>query len=128
MGMGIEGYLGSAFILAQKNATFINKWIDSYSSYNPNDWGGNSVAMATKLANEYPYIIQVYKHYCVFYPNVNYLFGGNYKWTYSYTLHIYKGGSIEHIEKLNFTSIRSLNTTVGAIFRFIFFGTIELCL
>jgi hypothetical protein len=127
MGMAMEGYLGSALILAQKNATFINKWIESYSSYNPNDWGGNSVVMATTLAKQYPAVVQVHNHHCAFYPNVNYLFGGNYKWTYSYSLHIYKGGSEKQIEKLNFSSIRSLNTTVGAIFRFIFFGMKELC-
>lgn len=128
MGMAADGYLGSAVIVARKNSEFIRKWKDSYSAYKPNAWGENSVINATKLAKQNPNLIYVEKHYCSFYPHPYYLSKQNYKWSHSYGLHIYKPGRMEQLKQLNFSSIRKLNNTLGAAFRFVLFDSKELCL
>lgn len=127
MGMAADGYFGSAVILAGKNSVFIKKWMDSYSAYKPNLWGENSVIMATKLAKQYPKLIHVEKHYCSFYPHQTYLSDHNYKWSHSYGIHIYKPGREKQLKQLNFSSIRKLNNTLGAAFRFVLFDNKELC-
>lgn len=128
MGMAADGYFGSALIVAVKNSAFIKKWMDSYSDYKPNLWGENSVIMATKIAKKNPNLIHVEKHYCSFYPHPASLFGMNYKWSHSYGLHIYRPGRQAQLKRLNFTSIRKLNNTLGAAFRFVLFDNKELCL
>ncbi|XP_065937303.1 uncharacterized protein [Magallana gigas] len=127
MGMAADGYFGSAVIIAGKNSALIKKWMDSYSAYKPNLWGENSVIMATKLAKQYPKLIHVEKHYCSFYPHQTYLADHNYKWSHSYGIHIYKSGREEQLKQLNFSSIRKLNNTLGAAFRFVLFDNKELC-
>uniref|UniRef100_A0A8W8KE60 Alpha-1,4-N-acetylglucosaminyltransferase n=1 Tax=Magallana gigas TaxID=29159 RepID=A0A8W8KE60_MAGGI len=128
MGVASDGYLGSAVIIASKNSAFIKKWMDSYSAYKPNSWGQNSVIMATKLAKQNPNLIHLERHYCSFYPYPTYLFKQNYKWSHSYGLHIYKPGREKQLKQLNFSSIRKLNNTLGAAFRFVLFDDKELCL
>lgn len=128
MGVASDGYLGSAVIIASKNSAFIKKWMDSYSAYKPNSWGQNSVIMATKLAKQNPNLIHLERHYCSFYPHPTYLFKQNYKWSHSYGLHIYKPGREKQLKQLNFSSIRKLNNTLGAAFRFVLFDNKELCL
>lgn len=128
MGMAADGYFGSAVIIAGTNSAFIKKWMDSYSAYKPNLWGENSVIMATKLAKQYPKLIHVEKHYCSFYPHQTYLSDHNYKWSHSYGIHIYKPGREKQLKQLNFSSIRKLNNTLGAAFRFVLFDSKELCL
>ena len=128
MGWAHDLYFGSALILAKKQSSFIRRWIESYASYNPKLWGENSVLMAAKLAIQYPTLINVEKHYCLFYPDpVNY-YNHNYKWSHSYSLHIFKQGKMEQMKAMNFKSIRKLNSTLGAVFRYILFGNKELCL
>ena len=128
MGWAPDLSIGSALILAKKQSSFIRRWIESYASYNPKLWGDNSVLMAAKLAIQYPTLINVEKHYCLFYPDpVNY-YNHNYKWSHSYSLHIFKQGKMEQMKAMNFKSIRKLNSTLGAVFRYILFGNKELCL
>ncbi|XP_061186692.1 uncharacterized protein LOC133194798 isoform X2 [Saccostrea echinata] len=127
MGNAHDGSLGSALILAAKNSQFINKWIESYISYDPAKWGDNSVTMAMKLAKENKDLIQVQDHHCVFFPHAMILYNQNYKWSHSYGLHVYKLGHIEELKRLNFTNIRRLNSTIGAVFRYILYGDKEMC-
>ncbi|XP_062611394.1 uncharacterized protein LOC134273219 isoform X2 [Saccostrea cucullata] len=127
MGNAHDGSLGSALILAAKNSRFINKWIESYITYDPTKWGDNSVTMAMKLAKENTDLIKVQDHHCVFFPHTMVLYNQNYKWSHSYGLHVYKLGHIEELKRLNFTNIRRLNNTIGAVIRFILFGNKEMC-
>lgn len=127
MGMAHDKAMGSALIFAEKDAAFINKWIDSYSSYDPSHWGFNSVLMATNLSRMYPNLIRVIPHHCVFFPHGLVLFNQNYKWSHSYGLHIFKTNRIEELRKFNFDTVRKLNNTIGAIFRHILFDNKELC-
>ena len=128
MGWAHDLYFGSALILAKKQSSFIRRWIESYASYNPKLWGENSVIMAAKLAIQYPTLINVVKHYCLFYPHPDDYYNKNYKWSHSYSLHIYKQGKMDQIQAMNFMSIRKLNNTLGAVFRYILFGNKEMCL
>nr|XP_022301292.1 uncharacterized protein LOC111109465 isoform X2 [Crassostrea virginica] len=128
MGWAHDLYFGSALILAKKQSSFIRRWIESYASYNPKLWGENSVIMAAKLAIQYPTLINVVKHYCLFYPHPDDYYNQNYKWSHSYSLHIYKQGKMDQIQAMNFMSIRKLNNTLGAVFRYILFGNKEMCL
>ncbi|XP_061186690.1 uncharacterized protein LOC133194797 isoform X2 [Saccostrea echinata] len=127
MGNAHDGSLGSALILAAKNSQFINKWIESYISYDPTKWGDNSVTMAMKLAKENKDLIEVQDHHCVFFPHAMILYNQNYKWSHSYGLHVYKLGHIEELKRLNFTNIRRLNSTIGAVIRYILYGNKEMC-
>jgi hypothetical protein len=127
MGMSGDNYFGSALILAQRNSTFINKWIASYSNYDPNWWGGNSVIKATELAKVHSDSIYVHRHWCAFFPHESFIFGGNYKWSYSYGFHLYKIGRFKRFTQMDFSTIRTLNATLGAIFRFILYDNKELC-
>jgi hypothetical protein len=127
MGMSGDGYFGSALILAQRNSTFIDKWIASYSDYNPDGRGTNSVIRATELAKVHSNSIYVHRHYCAFYPHEKFIFGWNYKWSYTYGFHIYKTERFKRLSQIDFTTIRTLNKTLGAIFRFILFDNKELC-
>ncbi|XP_061162770.1 uncharacterized protein LOC133171991 [Saccostrea echinata] len=128
MGTAHDQSMASALIFAVKNATFINLWIDSYRNYNPNIWGGNSVTMARKLSLRYPQYICAFEHHCLFFPHGNVLYNQNYKWSHSYGLHLY--GRRERrgeVSKWNLVTIGKLNNTVGSVFRYILFGSKELC-
>lgn len=127
MGMAHDKAMGSALIFAKKDASFINKWIDSYSIYDPTQWGLNSVLMATKLSHMYPTLLRVISHHCVFFPHGLVLFNQNYKWSHSYGLHIFKTGRIQELRNYNFHTIRKINNTIGAMFRYILFDNKELC-
>lgn len=127
MGMAHDKAMGSALIFAKKDASFINKWIDSYSFYDPTQWGLNSVLMATKLSQMYPTLLRVISHHCVFFPHGLVLFNQNYKWSHSYGLHIFKTGRIQELRHYNFYTIRKINNTIGAMFRYILFDNKELC-
>lgn len=113
--------------MQKKGALFIDKWIDSYNNYDPSKWGDNSVLMAEKLARKFPDLIHVFEHHCAFYPHGLVLYNQNYKWSHSYGLHIYKTGHIPELQKINFETVRNINNTIGAVFRYILFGSKELC-
>lgn len=127
MGKAHDRSIGSALIYAEKGALFIEKWIDSYNHYDPSKWGDNSVLMAEKLARKFPDLIHVFEHHCAFYPHGLVLYNQNYKWSHSYGLHIYKTGHIPELQKINFETVRNINNTIGAVFRYILFGSKELC-
>lgn len=127
MGKAHDGSIGSALIYAEKGSLFIEKWIDSYNNYDPSKWGDNSVLMAEKLARKFPDLIHVFEHHCVFYPHGLVLYNQNYKWSHSYGLHIYKTGRIPQLRQINFETVRKINYTIGAVFRYIIFGSKELC-
>ncbi|XP_061194618.1 uncharacterized protein LOC133202753 [Saccostrea echinata] len=128
MGMGHDGAMASALIIAAKNSTFINIWIDSYKSYNPNIWGANSVTMARILCRKYPQHVFVHEHHCLFFPHGSVLYDQNYKWSHSYGLHLYsKVTRKKEVQKWNLVTIRKLNNTIGAVFRYVLFGSKELC-
>ncbi|XP_062606682.1 uncharacterized protein LOC134268435 [Saccostrea cucullata] len=67
MGHAHDGSLGSALILAAKNSRFINKWIESYVTYDPTKWGDNSVTMAMKLAKANKELVKLQDHHSVFF-------------------------------------------------------------
>ncbi|XP_062610497.1 uncharacterized protein LOC134272268 [Saccostrea cucullata] len=128
MGNAHDGSTGSALIIAGKNATFINIWIDSYKSYNPNIWGANSVTMARKLYTQFPQHVFLHEHHCLFFPHRYLLYNQNYKWSHAYGLHLYeKRERWKEVQQWNLVTIRKLNNTIGAVFRYILFGNKELC-
>ncbi|XP_061179077.1 uncharacterized protein LOC133187681 [Saccostrea echinata] len=128
MGAAHDGSMASALIFAVENATFINKWIDSYASYNPNVWGENSVTMARKLSIRYPQHVRSYEHHCLFFPHGYLLFNQNYKWSHCFGIHLYgKRPRWNEIRKWSLVTIQKLNNTIGAVFRYILFGHKDLC-
>lgn len=127
MGMAHDGSVGSALIIAARNSRFIQKWIESYRSYDPKSWGGNSVTMATKLTETVPALVRLHRHHCMFFPHGLVLYNQNYKWSHSYAIHIFKNGHINMLKSINFDTVRKLNNTIGAFFRYILHGNKELC-
>lgn len=127
MGMAHDGSVGSALIIAARNSRFIQKWIESYRSYDPKSWGGNSVTMATKLTETFPALVRLHRHHCMFFPHGLVLYNQNYKWSHSYAIHIFKTGHINMLKSIDFDTVRKLNNTIGAFFRYILHGNKELC-
>lgn len=127
MGVAHDGEMGSALIIATRHSKFIQKWIASYRSYDQKSWGGNSVIMAKKLAEKFPDLVRFHKHHCMFFPHGMLLYNQNYKWSHSYAIHIYKIGQINMLKCINFETLRKLNNTIGAFFRYILYDNKELC-
>ncbi|XP_061185804.1 uncharacterized protein LOC133193906 [Saccostrea echinata] len=130
MDRGPDGGVANAVIFAAKNATFINIWIDSYRDYYPNKWGKNSVKMARNLSLKYPQYIHVYEVNCIFFPGESVLYNGNYKWSHSFAIHFFNKDYYyfsKKLGKLNPNTIKNLNNTIGAVFRYILYGNKELC-
>jgi glycosyl transferase-like sugar-binding protein len=51
---GSRNGLCNAIILARPNATFIQRWLDSYDTFQPDEWNRHSVILPKKWANENP--------------------------------------------------------------------------
>lgn len=127
MGLAHDGSVGSALIMAVKNAPFLSKWNESYRSFHPNEWGNNSVLMARTLATKYPKLINLQDHHCVFFPHGNLLYDSNYKWSHSYAIHVYHQDRMDILNQYDGTTIQTLNNTLGAVGRYILYDDKELC-
>ncbi|XP_052672892.1 uncharacterized protein LOC128155296 isoform X1 [Crassostrea angulata] len=127
MGVAHDGSVGSALIIAARNSRFVQKWIESYRSYDPESWGGNSVTMAKRLAEKFPDLVRLHRHHCMFFPHGLVLYNQNYKWSHSYAIHIFKTGHFDMLKSINFDTVQKLNNTIGAFFRYILYDDKELC-
>ncbi|KAL3892407.1 hypothetical protein ACJMK2_004617 [Sinanodonta woodiana] len=127
MGKATDANLSCGVILAQRNATFMQKWYEGYlTDYRPKHWGWNCLFYPTNLAKKFPDLIHIsgFNFTTPSWKNLPLLFKQNYNWSKSYAIHLY----IRYYkQETTVDSIRSLNTTVGALGRHIFLGNKELC-
>ncbi|XP_060568267.1 uncharacterized protein LOC132726878 [Ruditapes philippinarum] len=122
--------LGSAFILAEKNATFLQKWMDGYRyKYNRLDYTYNAMTYPQILALKYSNLIHVeigtasrpkdlfgFKFYSRRYEMYN--------WSKVYGVHLFTRG---YGGPLNETTIRDMHSPCGSVMRHIFYGNKDLC-
>ena len=122
--------LGSAFILAEKNATFLQKWMDGYRyKYIKFDYTYNAMTYPQILALKYSNLIHVEagtasrpKDLIGFK-----LFSRRYEiydWSKVYGVHLFNR---IYGEVINETTIRNLHSPCGSILRHIYFGNKDLC-
>lgn len=122
--------LGSAFILAESNSTFMQKWIDGYRyKYEKFDYTYNAMTYPQMLALRYSDLIHVesgtvsrpkdmigFKLYSLRYEMYN--------WSKVYGIHLF---SRLYKKTLNETTIRNMHSACGSILRHVLFGNKELC-
>ncbi|OWF40609.1 hypothetical protein KP79_PYT04486 [Mizuhopecten yessoensis] len=121
--------LSNGLILAEPDAKFTRMWISKYReyTYDPEFYFEYSLFVPTKIARLHPKWIHV-EHMTFCSPNGenrNQIFEGNYDWGKNFALHLYiRFYKKEH----SCADVRKLNTTIGAVARFVIYGTRKLCL
>ena len=119
--------LGSGVILAVRNASFLRIWRDAYRNYVPSQWNYNSVVVPMKLAKQFPRLVHI-DWFRIHRPNWferEYLYSSTKLWDWSdnYAVHLwYRSHNVDYDP----SSIRTLNTTLGELFRFVYYGNSSL--
>ncbi|XP_053388469.1 uncharacterized protein LOC128551598 [Mercenaria mercenaria] len=125
-----SGLLGSAFVMAKKNASFLQLWMDGYRfHYNPSRYVYNAMVYPKKVARKHADLIHL--EYGTISRPVN-MTGwkiynntyATYNWSYIYGIHLY---SRLYKKPFNEYTIRTMNTTAGSNCRYVLFGNKELC-
>lgn len=125
-----SGYLGSAFIMAERNSIFLQLWLDGYRyHYVPESYTYNSMIYPHKLVKNHTDLIHI-EYTTISRPND--MIGGKiydklyatYNWSYIYGIHLYIRIFKEPFDE---TAIRTMNFTVGSISRHVVYGNKELC-
>ncbi|XP_064643857.1 uncharacterized protein LOC135497835 [Lineus longissimus] len=133
MTMGYESagearnWLCNGIMQAKPNATFLRIWYKRYEKFNDGNWGGHSVRLPAKLAKEFPKLIhtEIDTFNRPNWQEVNWLYkdGKIWDWSRSYTVHLwFRFYNKEH----NLEDIKTINTTMGQLFRFVVYGKIDL--
>ncbi|XP_041366970.1 uncharacterized protein LOC121381692 [Gigantopelta aegis] len=124
MGYESAGRLCNGIIIAVKWAEFLKMWYEQYKTFDDKELQFHSFEVPAVLAKKYPQLIHT-EEKSLHRPNpteVNQLYevGNLYDWrTNNYAIHLWiEQHKIEH----NPTDIKTWNTTVGAIFRYIYYG------
>ncbi|KAL4235990.1 hypothetical protein ACF0H5_004378 [Mactra antiquata] len=128
-----SGLMGSAFVMSEKNGTFVNKWMNGYKYYYiPGKYVYNAMVYPKKLKLRYKDHIHV-EYGTISRPNgmLGYKIYLNshatYDWSHIYGIHLfirmsrYISASTEYI-------IRYKNSTFGSIARHVYYGNKEICL
>ena len=130
MGEELPHWLCNGFIMSVANATFLRLWYDSYHTFKASHWNMHSVVMPGRIASHHPELIHV-ENDSIHKPNwgavgLRQLYdpGFSYDWrSRNYAVHLcYRKYNIDHTPQ----SIKHLNTTMGDIFRYIFYGTSDM--
>ena len=127
--MGKERHNGlcGGIILAAPNSRFMRMWFKTYQYFDDSIWDESSVKMPMLLSRKYPELIHV-EDTSMHRPSwveVKQLYskGSNYDWSSNYAIHLwYRKYDVEHTAN----SIRGLNSTVGRLFRLVYYGSPEL--
>ena len=117
--------MGSQFVMAKRNASFLHHWYESYSKdYRRNEWGYNALVIPAKLAKKYPSLIHVPEFYFtrpIHRYLIHYL---NYDWSVNYAIHTFQRYYTYRVDEV---TIRHLDTTIGSIARHVLFNNKEIC-
>lgn len=123
IGAETPNLLGSGVILSKRNSTFLNMWFERYRSFNDQNWNYHSGVLPMQLANRHPELIHI-DWFAINRPNWferDWLYtpGKFWDWSGNLAIHLwYQSYNVDHDPH----SIRTLNTTVGEIFRYIYYG------
>ncbi|WAR26870.1 hypothetical protein MAR_012574 [Mya arenaria] len=130
IGMDFGSLAANSLIIAKRNAVFIKYWLESYKSFGKTDGNKHSQTIPFKLARKYRKYVQVVGD--VFSaPNAHKLadiYSKNAPWRHQYGMHMHlKLRQRFFDEEFTMTAIKSMNTTAGAVARFIIYGNEEVC-
>lgn len=110
---GEGGRIGlcNAVILARKNSLFIEKWMNSYRTFNQSDWNYHSVVLPGIMARNHPDLLTVLGHTRFFWPMwdpaaVHELFHGTWDFRENFGVHLWESKSWEgHLKDLTVRKI-----------------------
>jgi hypothetical protein len=121
--------IGSSFIMAEKNSSFLQKWLNGYRyEYRNDSYIYSAMIYPSFLAYNYSNLVHVeYEtlsrpwalHRDKIFLNISY------NWSEIFGIHLYSRTYKAYVDK---NVIKQLNTTFGAIARHILYGNKELCL
>ena len=120
LGLDTDRALFNGIIVAAPDAQFLHDWYDEYRTYKPNVWNYNSVQVPFKLWQRNPDLIHV-EHTTMNLPNwkeTKYIYNAavRYDWSHNYCVHTWYRF---HKEEYNHTSIMSVESTLGDMFRYV---------
>tara|TARA_R110001599_G_scaffold253766_1_gene454088 strand:+ start:17943 stop:19031 length:1089 start_codon:yes stop_codon:yes gene_type:complete len=117
MGMehDVDG-LCNAFIAAPKNDVFLRTWLDRYRDFDQNDWGGHSILLPFKLAQEMADHIHIEPSSSFFIPHwdrgsLSDLFDSVVDTSRSYSIHLWESLSWHWLAGLTPSVISQIDTT-----------------
>ena len=124
VGLETPENIGNAFIIARRDAAYLKLWYDSYKTFNDSEWDTHSLRIPLKLGIRNPSLVHI-EPFTIYSPNwrqTEWLYGEGKLWDWidNYALHLYSRYAPKG--DLDPDSIRTLNTTVGEVFRFIIYG------
>ena len=118
--------LGSGVILSVKGAKFMKLWYDSYRAFNDRLWNFNCCRVPMLIATRYPELLHI-EWDTLHRPSwgeLDYLYtpGKLWDWSINYGVHLwYRFHKVEHDPE----DIKTLNTTMGELFRYVYYGTAD---
>ncbi|XP_064647975.1 uncharacterized protein LOC135500430 isoform X2 [Lineus longissimus] len=126
MGYEISDGLCNGVIISKPNAPFLRIWHSEYTTFDDNNWGYHSVMLPAILAKTYPGLIHT-EEKSLHRPNWKegewmYVEGKLYDWSNNYAVHLYYMHTLKWKDHSPDT-IKKLNTTMGQIFRYIYYGS-----
>ena len=116
--------LGSGIIVAQRHSAFLRMWLDSFADYRPWPWNWAKYAVWTPhaLARQHPsdVHIEVSSLQHPTWAQSDLLCEGLYDWSDNFAVHVWKRFCFvpENPEEID-----SLNTTLGEVMRYVYYGS-----
>lgn len=123
-----SGMMSSALIMAEPNATFLQKWMDGYRyHYKVYNYVYNAMIYPVEISKKHPDLIRiVYGKLSRPWSQIGTkIYYTNFNWKYIFGIHLFSRSTNGHI--MNEQLIKTNNSTVGSICRHILFGNKELC-
>jgi mannosyltransferase OCH1-like enzyme len=126
-GAGAANGLCNGIIISRPHAKFLEIWHYEYKNFKDWQWAIHSMILPAQLASKYPSLIHT-EASSLHRPNwmeTNWLYmeGKIYDWSQNYAVHLwYRSHNIGH----NPDDIKTLNTTMAELFRFIYYGKKDL--
>ncbi|ELU04130.1 hypothetical protein CAPTEDRAFT_219581 [Capitella teleta] len=124
MGAESPDLLGSGLILSKADSTFLKLWLETYRNFTDGDWNRFSVRKPMEIAKAHPDLLHI-EWFGFHRPNWFerewiYSTGLLWDWSENFAMHLwYRTHDTEYEPE----SIRKLNSTLGEVFRFVFYGS-----
>jgi hypothetical protein len=124
MGAETPDLLGSGLILSKANSTFLTLWRAEYKNFTDDDWNKFSVRIPMQIAKANADLLHI-EWFGFHRPNWSerkwiYEEGKLWDWGENYAIHLWyrTQEGVDYDPR----SIRRLNSTLGEVFRFIYYG------
>ena len=127
LGAESNSAIANGVIITKRSAPFLRLWRDSYHKFRDDLWAFNSVIMGFRLAKRYSELVHV-EWNTLIHPNkynTEWIFkeGKLWDWSTVHGMHLYyRKYGVQH----DLESIKTLNSTLGQVFRLILYNTTQL--